>query len=565
LREKNGICSFEKNYKAAAMKKITFLLLLLAAFSCRQKNAGLQYIPDMETIRAKAAEYAPFTLTTDLSFLTEKEKQMLPLLFEAASLMDDIFWKQAYGDKQELLEGVADPDLLKLLKINYGPWERLNNNEPFLGMAAKPDGACFYPADMTREEFEAWEEPLKAGLYSLVVRDSAGNLALVPYHAAYREVVEKAAGLLRSAANLAEDPGLRQYLTLRADALLTDDYYESDLAWMDMKNNTLEFIAGPIETYEDHLFGYRAAHEAFILVKDREWSARLEKYATLLPVLQRELPVGEAYKKEVPGSSSDMNVYDAVFYAGDCNAGSKTIAINLPNDEKVQAARGSRKLQLKNAMQAKFDKILVPIAGLLVAEEQRKHVRFDAFFENTMFHEVAHGLGPSLTINGSSTVRESLKDAYTAIEESKADILGLWCVCKLHEMGEFPDKELMDNFVTFMAGIFRSVRFGAASAHGKANMIRFTWFQEKGAFERDAATGTYRIDFEKMKEAMLELTQSILTIQGDGNYAEAVRLITEKGIIGNDLQSDLERIAKAGIPRDIVFEQGPAVLGLDIQ
>ncbi len=547
------------------MKKITFLLLLLAAFSCRQKNAGLQYIPDMETIRAKAAEYAPFTLTTDLSFLTEKEKQMLPLLFEAASLMDDIFWKQAYGDKQELLEGVADPDLLKLLKINYGPWERLNNNEPFLGMAAKPDGACFYPADMTREEFEAWEEPLKAGLYSLVVRDSAGNLALVPYHAAYREVVEKAAGLLRSAANLAEDPGLRQYLTLRADALLTDDYYESDLAWMDMKNNTLEFIAGPIETYEDHLFGYRAAHEAFILVKDREWSARLEKYATLLPVLQRELPVGEAYKKEVPGSSSDMNVYDAVFYAGDCNAGSKTIAINLPNDEKVQAARGSRKLQLKNAMQAKFDKILVPIAGLLVAEEQRKHVRFDAFFENTMFHEVAHGLGPSLTINGSSTVRESLKDAYTAIEESKADILGLWCVCKLHEMGEFPDKELMDNFVTFMAGIFRSVRFGAASAHGKANMIRFTWFQEKGAFERDAATGTYRIDFEKMKEAMLELTQSILTIQGDGNYAEAVRLITEKGIIGNDLQSDLERIAKAGIPRDIVFEQGPAVLGLDIQ
>lgn len=547
------------------MKKITFLLLLLAAFSCRQKNTGLQYIPDMETIRAKAAEYAPFTLTTDLSLLTEKEKQMLPLLFEAASLMDDIFWKQAYGDKQELLEGVADPDLLKLLKINYGPWERLNNNEPFLGKAAKPDGACFYPADMTREEFEAWEEPLKAGLYSLVVRDSAGNLALVPYHAAYREVVEKAAGLLRSAANLAEDPGLRQYLTLRADALLTDDYYESDLAWMDMKNNTLEFIAGPIETYEDHLFGYRAAHEAFILVKDREWSARLEKYATLLPVLQRELPVGEAYKKEVPGSSSDMNVYDAVFYAGDCNAGSKTIAINLPNDEKVQAARGSRKLQLKNAMQAKFDKILVPIAGLLVAEEQRKHVRFDAFFENTMFHEVAHGLGPSLTINGSSTVRESLKDAYTAIEESKADILGLWCVCKLHEMGEFPDKELMDNFVTFMAGIFRSVRFGAASAHGKANMIRFTWFQEKGAFERDAATGTYRIDFEKMKEAMLELTQSILTIQGDGNYAEAVRLITEKGIIGNDLQSDLERIAKAGIPRDIVFEQGPAVLGLDIR
>ncbi len=547
------------------MKKFTLLLLVMVVFSCKQNNHGNinESNLDMELIKSKSDEFASFRLTTDISVLTEKEKQMLPILFEAAGLMDDIYWKQAFGDKSRLLSGLKNPGLVKLININYGPWERLNNNEPFLpGIGPKPEGAGFYPADMTKEEFEAWEEPQKAGLYSMVVRNGEGRLTLVPYHEAFREETEKAAGLLQQAALLAEDPGLRRYLEARANALLTDDYFDSDMAWMDMKTNTIDFIAGPIETYEDHLFGYRAAHEAFILVKDKIWSSRLEKFSALLPVLQKELPVAEAYKMETPGSGSDMNVYDAVFYAGDCNAGSKTIAINLPNDEKVQAARGSRKLQLKNAMQAKFDHILVPIAGLLVAEDQQAHVRFDAFFENTMFHEVAHGLGMGMTINGESTVREALKDAYTSIEESKADILGLWCVCKLHEMGEFPDKDLMDNFVTFMAGIFRSVRFGAASAHGKANMIRFAWFQEAGAFERDAATGIYRVNFEKMKEAMLGLTNAILVLQGDGNYPEAVRLIAEKGIVGSDLQADLDRIAQAGIPKDIFFEQGPTILGL---
>ena len=257
-----------------------------------------------------------------------------------------------------------------------------------------------------------------------------------------------------------------------------------------------------------------------------------------------------------------MNVYDVVYYAGDCNAGSKTIAIKLPKDEKVQAARGSRILQLKNAMQAKFDKILVPIAEQLVVEEQRHHVKFDAFFENTMFHEVAHGLGMGMTLDGKSTVREALRDQYTSLEESKADILGLWCVYQLNEMGEFTDKDLMDNFVTFMAGIFRSVRFGAASAHGKANMIRFNYFQETGAIEKNPATGTYRVDFEKMKEAMLTLSEQVLKIQGDGDYEKAEALIREKGVIREELQKDLDRIAAAGIPRDIVFEQGPGVLGL---
>jgi hypothetical protein len=384
----------------------------------------------------------------------------------------------------------------------------------------------------------------------------------VPYHEAWKQEVTRASDLLLQAAELAEDAGLKNYLEKRARALLTDHYYESDMAWMDMKNNTIEFIVGPIENYEDQLYGYKTAHESFILIKDKEWSEKLEKYAALLPGLQEALPCEPPYKNETPGVDSDMNVYDAIYYAGDCNAGSKTIAINLPNDEKVRQDKGSRKLQLKNSMQAKFDKILVPISDLLIAEDQRKHVKFDAFFENTMFHEVAHGLGLGNTVDKSSTVREALKDAYTSIEESKADILGLWCVYQLNKMGELGEKEMMDNFVTFMAGIFRSVRFGAASAHGKANMMRFYYFQEAGAFERDAATGTYRVDFEKMKEAMFSLSELVLTIQGDGDYGTAKKMLDEKGFIRAELQKDLDRIEEAGIPRDIVFEQGAEVLGL---
>ncbi len=514
-------------------------------------------------IHKKADEYVSFELTTDLSVLTDKEKQMLPLLFEAAQIMDDIYWTEAFGKKEELFTEEMSSSAQKFLNINYGPWERLNNNEPFLpGFGTKPAGANFYPHDMSKDEFNKWDNDTKTSLYTLIRRGSDGSLKSIPYHIAYSKQVQKAAQLLTQAAMLAEDPGLKSYLKKRAGALLTDEYYDSDIAWMEMKNNTIDFVVGPIEHYEDQLFGYKAAHEAFILVKDKEWSKRLEHFSALLPGLQKDLPCEPKYKAETPGMDSDLNAYDAVYYAGDCNAGSKTIAINLPNDERVREKKGSRKLQLKNSMQAKFDKILVPISELLIDESQRKHVKFDAFFENTMFHEVAHGLGLGNTIDKNITVREALKDTYSSIEEGKADILGLWCVYKLNEMGELGEKDMMDNFVTFMAGIFRSVRFGAASAHGKANMIRFYYFQETGAFERDERTETYRVNFEKMKEAMLSLSAMILKIQGDGDYDAAIKLIKEQGFIREALQKDLDRISTAGIPRDIVFEQGPAVLGL---
>jgi len=508
------------------------------------------------------AKYATVKLSTDISHLSDNQKEMLRLLFEAADIMDEIFWLQNVGEKESFLNGIEDKDLRNYARINYGPWDELNNLAPFVeGYGKKPAGAEFYPHDMTKEEFEAFDHPDKTGLYTLLRRDENNELKVVWYHEAFKDQSEKAADLLKQAAELAEDAGFANYLNLRAQALLTDDYFESDMAWLDMKNNLVDMVVGPIENYTDGLFGYKAAHESFILIKDVEWSAKLAKYAAFLPQLQTELPVDPEYKKETPGSDVDLNAYDVIYYAGDCNMAGKTIAINLPNDEKVQLQKGTRKLQLKNAMRAKFDHILVPISEVLISEDQRKYVTFDAFFSNTMFHEVSHGMGIKNTINGKGPARKALKEKYSAIDEGKADILGLYLVTKLHKMGEFTETDLMNNYVTFMAGIFRSVRFGASSAHGMANMLRFNYFLEKGAFKRND-DGTYSTDLEKMKIASTDLTQKILKIQGDGNYEGAKKWIETDGIIKVQLQKDLLRITEEGIPVDIVFEQGPEMLGL---
>lgn len=513
--------------------------------------------------QAKLDQYVSFRLETDLSALTENERRMLPLLIEAAKEMDGLFWRQAWGDRDELLNGIDDPAERRFIEINYGPWDRLDADKSFVdGIGEKPAGARYYPEDMTKEEFEqavgasADEGEALKSLYSFVRRDEAGKLVARVYSEEFRPELERVAAKLREASELADDDALKRYLTLRADALLSDDYQPSDMAWMDMKSNTLDIVIGPIETYEDQLFGYKASFEAYVLVKDKEWSRRLERYVSLLDELQRGLPVPEEYKQEEPGAGSDLNAYDALYYAGDSNAGAKTIAINLPNDEEVQLQKGARRLQLKNAMRAKFEKILVPIAGLLIDEEQRAHVAFDAFFANTMFHEVAHGLGIKNTLSGNGTVREAMKEHASALEEGKADILGLYMVTKLHAMGELGDVDLMDNYVTFMAGLFRSIRFGASSAHGVANLLRFNFFQEAGAFTRDEATGTYRVDFDAMKKAVDALSEKILRLQGDGDYEGAARFVKDSGNIGVVLRVDLDRLGAAGIPVDVVFEQG---------
>lgn len=542
------------------MKRLPIILLAVGVMliaSCGQKSKK------RAEMQAKVDAFIEVELKSDISHLSEKEKQMLPLLFEAAQIIDDIFWIQAYGDKNELISSIKDDANFAFVKLNYGPWERLNNNKPFIdGYGEKPLGANFYPTDMTQEEFEAFESETKANLYTLIRRKANGSLESVPYSEAYKEQHQRAAELIKEAAELAEDTGFKNYLNLRAEALLSNNYLASDMAWMDMKTNNIDFVVGPIENYEDRLFNYKAAHEAFILIKDIEWSQKLSHFAALLPTLQASLPVAPQYKAEVPGSDSDLGVYDAVFYAGDCNAGSKTIAISLPNDPVIHIEKGSRKLQLKNSMKYKFEKILVPISKIVIDKTQQKHVKFDAFFENTMFHEVAHGLGIKNTINNNGTVREALKEAYSGIEENKADILGLYMVCKLAEMGELGEKDLMDNYVTFMAGIFRSVRFGAASAHGKANMMRFYYFQEREAFTRNPETGMYTVNFDKMTEAMNSLAEYILVTQGEGNYTEAKKMLNDMGNIKEELQSDLNRINASNIPIDIRFKQGIDMLGL---
>lgn len=541
-------------------KLFLFLSLGIFLFSCKEAKKETKQSP----YQPLADQYAEFALTTDISKLTENEKKMIPLFIEVAHIMEDIFWQNAYGDKSELMEQFSqDSAALKYISINYGPWDRLNANQPFIdGFGPKPLGANFYPTDMTKEEFDALQDPRKTDWYSVIRRDTAGQLIVLPFHEAYPEEVAKAADLLEQAAELAEDPGLKKYLSLRAKALLDDDYLASDLAWMDMQDNTLDFVVGPIETYEDQLYGYKAAHSGQILVKDKEWSKRLSLYAQYLPKLQEDLPVPAEYKKEKANANPDMNAYDVIYYAGDCNAGSKNIAINLPNDPRVHAAKGSRKLQLKNSMQAKFDKMVVPISKLLINPEQQKHVNFDAFFENTMFHEVAHGLGVKYTIKDKQDVRSALQNYYTSIEEGKADILGLFLVTKLAEWDVIKNKDLMDNYVTFIAGIFRSTRFGAASAHGKANMMQFAHFMESGAISRNETTGYYTIDFEKMKKDIEVIAEEYITIEGNGDIETAAKLVAEKGIVTPTLQKDLDRIADANIPKDIFFKQGKEVLGL---
>lgn len=514
-------------------------------------------------ISRKAAEFTEVDLTADISKLSENQKEMLRLLFRVASIMEEIYWDQVFPDREAAFASMVNEDLSRFFMINYGPWERLNGNLPYLpDYGPKPAGSGYYPADMTKAEFETIDDPAKTSLYTLIRRNDDGSLKVIPYHEAWSSQVKEASDLLVKASELAEDEGFKKYLRLRAEALLTDDYLASDMAWMDMKNNEIDFVVGPIENYEDALFNYKAAHESFILIKDKEWSKKLAYISSVLPQMQLSLPVPPEYKREVPGSDSDLGAYDVIYYAGDCNAGSKTIAINLPNDERVHSSKGSRKLQLKNSIRYKFEQILIPISNVLIDEAQREYVTFDAFFENIMFHEIAHGLGINQTINGKGTVRSALKEQYSALEEGKADILSLFLISQMAENGMLGEKVLMENYVTFMASIFRSIRFGVASSHGKANMVRFYYFQESGAFSRDDILGTYKIDFEKMQTAMNNLALLILTTQGDGNYALAKKLVEESGFIKEELQADLNRLQELSIPVDIVFNQGPELLGL---
>ena len=529
------------------MKKVFILIsIILMSASCATRSEN--------ELKAKVESYAVVEVSSPLyDALSENDKKIVALCREAADIMDGLFWKQTFGDKA-LIEALPDGYAKDYAMINYGAWDHLDNNSPFIeGYGEKPLGCQYYPQDMTAEEFAAFDDPDKLSLYTVIRRDENGALKTVWYRDEYKEEIEKACSLLEQAIELTENEGMKKYLVERVKAFRTDDYLASDMAWMDMKDCNMDLVIGPIENYDDHLYEAKAAYECFILLKDEKRSANLAKYVGLLPTLQKMLPCAPEYKTFVPGTSSDLNVYDAIYYAGDCNAGSKTIAINLPNDERVHAAKGARRLQLYNSMMAKFDKIMLPIGEVLMTPEQLQYLSADAFFWNVTFHEVAHGLGVKQTVNGKGTVDAAMGSEKTTWEEAKADILGLFMVSKLIDMGEITDITKEQSVATFIAGIVRSVRFGFASSHGKANMMCYNFMEDNGAFTRDA-DGRYVIDFDKAAAAIDAWASLILETQATGNFEFAQKYSSENASIRESLAADIEKVNGAGIPRDIVFD-----------
>lgn len=545
------------------MKRLFLSLMLpaLMAMCCNIANA--QNKTAKSEMQKKVEQYASIPLHADLGGLTDEERMLISIFIEISKEMDEIFWEQSFGtDNRNKISEVKDPYVQRFAEIQYGAWDRLDAEKPFIpGFGAKPAGANFYPADMTKEEFDKIDNPLKKSPYTILQRNPKGGIDIIPYHQAYSRQLKRVDRLLEEAIKLAQDDGLRKYLETRRKALRTDNYMESDMVWMDMKESRLDFVFGPIENYEDALFGYKTAYEAFVLVKDIEWSDKLARFTSMLPDLQEMLPCNPKYKQEKPGTASDLNVYDVVYYAGDCNAGSKTIAINLPNDEKVQLDKGTRRLQLKNAMEAKFHNILLPIAKLMVCKEQLGNVKFDAFFNNVCNHEVAHGLGIKQTVTDKGTVREALKNQYSAWEEAKADICGLFIVQTLIERGEIRNITVEDAYVTYMAGLLRSVRFGATEAHGIANIMCFNYMMDKGAFSRNKE-GKYVVNPQRMRKAIEEWAALVIKMEGEGDYNTAKEYAAKNGVVRPELAKDLKTIENANIPIDVNFIQGEKVLDI---
>lgn len=548
------------------MKKLTTVIVAFGCFAllmpaCKQKKTDTPEEAPKSELQLKVEEYAPFDLTTDLSKLSANDKELIPIFFEIGQIMDDLFWEQTFGSKKKM-ENLKDPWMREFAMINYGPWDRLDDDRPFVpDYKEKPATCRYYPQDLTLEEYNAYRDENKASHYTVLVRDENGALKTVWYHDHYKSKITKVCDLLDKAIDVCQNESMKKYLTERKKALLADDYFKSDLAWMDMKDSKLDFVFGPIENYDDKLNSIKTSYEAFVLVKDEEESGKLSKFVKMLPQLQKELPCEPKYKNYVPGTSSDMNVYDVIFYGGDCNAGGKTIAINLPNDDKVQALKGSRRFQLRNAMRAKFDMIMKPIGELVIEPSEQNHINFDAFFWNVTFHEVGHGLGIKQTINGKGSVDEAMKTENSNWEEAKADIIGLHLVLNLIDKGEIDNITTEDAITTYIVGLLRSVRFGAADAHGIANMMCYNFFEEAGAFTRNG-NGTYHIDYDKARKAVNDWIATILKTQAEGDFEFASQFASSHGTIPANLQKDLDRINKAGIPRDIRFNQGLDVLGL---
>ena len=515
----------------------------------------------LEDVSERLAQYADTALTADLSSLSDLDRQVLGHLVEAGRLMDDIFLRQVAAGNGELQQAVLaydGPDAEAIhayYALNFGPWDRLDENAAFIGSAPHPEGAGYYPADLTREEFETYVDahPEQADdLRSLttVVRRDGDSLVSQRYSEAYAEWLEPAAAHLRTAAALTDNDSLKRFLEKRAEAFSSDDYYESDRAWMDL-NAPVEVTIGPYETYEDALFGYKAAFEIFLTVDLPSESAKLTAYKAELPALERNLPIADEHKNLDRGSESPIRVVDIVYTGGDTKAGIQTVAFNLPNDEKVREEKGSKKVMLRNILQAKFDQILVPIAGKVVVPEQASEVTFDAFFAEVLHHELSHGLGPGkITVDGRETeVRLELKELYSATEEAKADVMGVHNILGLIERGVVAPEIGESLGSTFLAGLFRSARFGVLSAHGQGAVMQFNYLLEKGALEV-TEEGLYRVVEEKFAEGIELLLHDFLMLHALGDYEGTVAFLGKYGKQSPELVAAIDRL-NAELPVDI--------------
>jgi hypothetical protein len=521
-----------------------------------------------EDLVERLSQFAPTELTADLSGVPEGELAVLTELIKAGKIMDEVFLRQVSVDNPELrarIAGEAD-EVKTYFDINFGPWDRLDEMEPFLGDAPHPPGAGYYPVDMTAAEFEGWleehpedEEAFK-GLYTVIRRTEDGFTA-VPYSKVYEEYLNTAAGYLYGAAELTENESLRRFLMSRADAFSSDDYYESDIAWMDLES-PVEVTIGPYETYEDSLFGYKAAFEAFVTVNVPEESAKLERFKNLLPWLEMNLPIADELKNE-RGTESPIRVVDEVFVGGDSKAGVQTLAFNLPNDERVREEKGSKKVMLRNVLRAKFEQILVPIAERVMVAEDIGRISFEAFFSESLHHELSHGLGPGkITLDGRETeVRLELKELYSTLEEAKADVMGIYNILALIDKGEI-DAAMGETLVpTYVAGLFRSARFGLHEAHGRGVVSQFNYLLEKGALEIDEE-GRFRAVGDEFPQAIESLLVEMLMLQAEGNYAGTAEFLDTYGVASEALVAAIDRLND--VPVDIlpIYSQAEELLGM---
>jgi hypothetical protein len=520
-------------------------------------------LPDLGQLEAMAARFAPTDIGADLSGLPESERQALALLVDAARVVDALYLKQVWAGNEVMLARLAaDASPLGRARLHYfminkGPWSRLDHDAPFVpGAPAKPGGANFYATDATKAEVEAWiaglgpdERAAATAFFTRIERDAAGRLRAVPYSEAYRPEVSRTAALLEQAARLTASATLKRFLEARAAALLTNDYYASDVAWMEL-DAQIEPTIGPYEVYEDEWFNYKAAFEAFIAVRDQAETARLGRFAAELQGLENALPIDPALRNPALGAMAPIAVVNVVFAAGDGNRGVQTAAYNLPNDERVIREKGSKRVMLKNLQEAKFEKVLVPISRVALATGDQGRVSFDAFFTHILMHELMHGLGPHNIIVGgrATTVRQELKDTYSTIEEAKADVSGLWALQRLVEAGKL-DRRIEDTmYVTFLASAFRSIRFGLNEAHGRGVAIQLNRFLDAGAVAVNA-DGTFAVRHEAMRRAVTDLTREILSLQAQGGVEQARALMAKYGVVRPDVQRVLDRLT--AVPVDI--------------